>query len=190
MFLVIDGNRFAVEYDQVQNIVHDYVAAKKLLISGYRVDGMIYRYDILDRMKSAEEIEILTQTVAEYLSDVLRELNSYDTSVDKILLGVIKKLYVNPEDSDIANVGQVLEFNTRIVDLYRQVHALLEIAPTEPNKTVMIDTLVSTDLMDSIQNRDFVNVADIISFELFPLIRELMDELQEKIQHVILPAAE
>lgn len=165
------------------------ISKSQYTISHLEVDGHVVYEDFhdyfLDNIRNIKEVKVITKTFKEFVEDI------FDTTYDylKNAISEIKLLsdefYKSPNKESWGKIIHLIEGTNWIMDSFVIVdgsHELKNIVNSYETWNLYAKNVYSLrkilgELEKILENRDLVSIADILLYELTPLFKEMLHEL-------------
>ena len=187
-----------VEYENKINVFDDMVqlissTVKKLhlvfshlVIDGIEVYDDFYDY-FQDNIKNIEEIKIVTKTIKEASGDILLSTIDYIEGAIPEIDILSNEFYKMPSNNSWNKLMDLLEGFKWIMDTFAVIdtnNQLKEIVNSYEEWNLYAKDIYSLkellfEFEEILQNNDFVSIADILSYEIIPLFKEMKEKLEK-----------
>lgn len=175
--------------NEMFSIIMEKVAETDLHISHLEIDGEeVYENHgeyILERLNSVENVEVIVKTTKELINETLLSTESYlDRAIPEIQI-LVDEFYQNPTEESWHKLGQLLEGVQWIAQMVLTIDQFEEKLANWDEYLTCIATLQNElpNLMEAMEHRDALLIADIIQYEVLPVIESLQNTITETIDN-------
>ena len=182
-------NRIEV-LDDIFNKINHMVSSANLVFSHLNIDGIdVYEdhYDyFLDNIRNIEEVKVVTKTIKEISQDIILSTIDYiDRAMPEIEI-LADEFYKQPLQGSWNKLIQFLEGIKWIIDSFVIIDSNPELKDIVNNyeewnlyaKDIHELGELIREFEEILENSDFVSTADILSYEIVPLFREMKAKLE------------
>lgn len=173
--------------EEVFQKINEVVTQSSFHFSHLVIDGteVFENYDqyIHDHIDKIEKIFVCVKTEQEFLVELMHTAESYIESAEPEILKLVDEFYHSPSNAAWDKLDQLLE---AVQWLHQMVSSVNQSIKAPKNWGVCME--VMTDFQDMLQqlelaleNMDSVLTADIIQYELIPLLKSLGEEISNTI---------
>lgn len=169
--------------DFIKNLLIDDVYYSHMIVDGVEEYGDCEIY-LNEHLSSIEDLEVKTKTLDEFVQDNLISAKQYlDRAVPQIIR-LTDRFYQNPTDEDWNQFNQLL---TGIQWLERMIATVDKTALYPENKEHNAEIFISLQnalesLEPALKELDTVLIADLVLYEILPVLKELSDEIEKTIE--------
>jgi hypothetical protein len=150
-----------------------------LVIDGVEVYSDFETY-IAEKIHSIHTIDVVAITMDEYIRDVFQTMYSYLTRALPEIERLIDEFYHAPSENTWNRFEQMLEG----VQWINKVLYLLVENPKNPLERQVLAHVRKTleerlrQLLEAVETEDTILIADIIQYEIMPLLKEMMEQVK------------
>ena len=185
----IDIDNTLVGIDQAFNSVNEKLSDAEFMFSHLVIDGQDY-YDgfeehISENIESIQQIKVIVKTNKEIINDVLLSTEDYLQSALPEVEKLVDEFYNNPTQATWSKYEQLLEGIHWIVSA---VSAMDQTPHQIENWNEFLTAITSLEnelqgLNEAMENKDYVLIADIIQYEITPIMEKLKNEVTTTIDN-------
>ena len=179
--------------DTMFNEVNNIVGGTSLIFSHLIIDGVIVYDDyydyLLDNIKDIEEIIIVVKTAKKISEEVLLSTIDYlDRAIPEIEM-LSNEFYKTPSKGTWQNLMDLIEGIGWIMDTFLSIDSngeLKDIVNSYEEWNLYAKDIYSlgepmVGFEEILENNDFISTADILSYEIVPLFKEMKEKLEKLI---------
>jgi len=178
-------------YDKLSSYIDDLVNKSNLIFSHLIIDGVeIYEdyYDyFFDNIKNIEEVTVITKTVKEmYREIILSTVDYIERAVSQIEI-LSNEFYKTPSRDSWTKLADLIDGIKWIMDTFMIIDnnkQLKDLVNSYEEWNLYAKDIYSLkellgEFEEVLENSDYVSIADILSYELIPLFKEMKDKLEK-----------
>lgn len=171
------------------NKINSILESENDFFSHLVIDGIEIYEDheeyILDHLEEVEEIVVITKTIKEFVNSLLISLHDYTKRGIPEIERIIDGFYQNPSEESWHKLGQLLG---GIEWIYESIKTMDKVNHQIPNWQEFIKSIATfevelSNLLEAMENKDMVLIADIIQYEILPQF-QLINRETEKLFEV------
>ncbi|MEK4909016.1 hypothetical protein [Niallia sp. FSL M8-0099] len=172
----------------IQKINED-LEKNKLYFSHLIINGTeVYRdfeYKLTEDIGKIEKIQLVTKTIKEFISDLTVSLNEYCGRAVPIIKQLTEQFYQSPTEESWVLLQDLLEGLNWIYNTIKGI-CNMELDEYRENLLLVSSHLDNElpNLLEAIENHDFILIGDIISYEILPQFESIIS-ITEKTFRVI-----
>lgn len=159
-----------------------------MVIDGNEIVGHYYDY-FLNNIKNINKIEVILLTYKELIEDILLSTLNYLEKTPEIIDGLANTFYKNPTKESWEDLNDLFEALSWIMDTFASIdqdHRLKDTILNYENwnlyaKEVLSLKEILANLEEVLANNDYVSIADILSYEIASVFKEMEDKLSSLI---------
>lgn len=193
MILTISGNKYTFGNNQVgiellMDKIDNELINGNQFISHLVVDGTEvyddYEEYMFEYMSEIKDVEVITMTIGEFVGNLLVSLNTYTKRAEPEISRLVTEFYQNPNEQSWVTLHQLLEGIGWIYETIKSIDNVHhEIADWNEFITIAASFEVELpNLLEAIQNKDAILIADIIQYEILPHFQVISKETEEHFQ--------
>lgn len=162
--------------------VKEYLKKQKQSVIEIKInDGNIDDVDSLN-LSEIKRINFETRTTEVLLLESLQEVNLY---IDKLKLGIESILDYLSNNNEKAAMELIIQAINGLEWIYNILDSVEKLAAVKYNEEYFGDIFVKyenilSEILDSLENKDFIMLSDLLEFE----IGDIMDEIKRKLPEV------
>jgi len=193
MNLTMLENMYTFENNQIgmQSLIekiNSELSAENQFFSHLVIDGVeVYEEHeeyILERINEVKNVEVITMTVGEFINNLLVSLNTYTNRAIPEIERLINEFYQNPLEQSWLSLHQLLD---GIDWIYETIKSIDNVRPEincwdEFIKAVATFEVELPSLLEAIENKDAILIADIIQYEILPQFRVIQIVTEQHFQ--------
>ena len=177
------------EIDKIFNDIDSIVSESKYTLSHLEIDGVeiyddFYNY-FLDNIRSIQEVKVVAKTFKEFSRDILKTTASYLENAIPEMQILSDEFYKSPTEESWGKLADLIEGIKWIMDTFVIVDKSGKIENIVKSYEVwnhyVKDIYSLKELLDEfediLENEDLVSIADILSYEIEPLFKGMLDKL-------------
>ncbi|MEK4146242.1 hypothetical protein NST02_04020 [Robertmurraya sp. FSL W8-0741] len=154
--------------------INSIISEKNLFFSHLIIDGQEVYEDheeyMLAKIEDVKEIEAIVKTVQELIDDVLITLDDYTSRAIPEIKRLVNEFYQIPSENTWLSLTYLLD---GIDWLYQSLKKIDQIKHSIVNwgkfvKSIAVFEVELPNLMEAIENKDSILIADIIQYEILP----------------------
>ena len=155
-----------------------------LIINGTEVDRD-FEYKLTEDIGKIEKIQLVTKTIKEFISDLTVSLNEYCGRAVPIIKQLTEQFYQSPTEESWVLLQDLLEGLNWIYNTIKGI-CNMELDEYRENLLLVSSHLDNElpNLLEAIENHDFILIGDIISYEILPQFESIIS-ITEKTFRVI-----
>ncbi|AYV67887.1 hypothetical protein C2I06_13980 [Niallia circulans] len=155
-----------------------------LIINGKEVYSD-FEEQIMEQINTIEKIELVTKTIDEFINDLTVSLNEYSNRAIPIIKQLTEQFYQSPTEESWGLLQDLLEGLSWIYNTIKSI-SNGELDEYKQQLLVIANHLEIElpNLLDAMENQDFILIGDIISYEVLPQY-EVIVSITEKTFQVI-----
>ena len=178
-------------YDKISSYVDDLINKSNLIFSHLIIDGVeIYQdyYDyFLDNIKNIEEVIVITKTIKEmYREIILSTVDYIERALPQVEI-LSNEFYKTPSKDSWAKLTDLIDGIKWIMDTFMMIDNNKQLKDlvnsyeewNQYAKDIYSLKELLLEFEDVLENSDYVSIADILSYELIPLFKEMKDKLEK-----------
>lgn len=187
MILTILDRSFSFEntHDGSQSLIetiNNSLSTGNLFFSHLVIDGQEiyeeYEEYILDNIDSIQEVHVKVKSIKEFVAELLVLLNTYTQRAMPEIELLVNEFYQAPTDQSWLTLKQLLD---GIEWIYQTIKAIditqhQIVGWDEFVKSAAIFEVELPNLLEAMENKDSILIADIIQYELLPQFQAIYDE--------------
>jgi DNA mismatch repair ATPase MutS len=163
-----------------------------MVIDGNEIVGDYYDY-FLNNIKNINKIEVILLTYKELIEEILLSTLNYLKRTPQIIEGLANTFYKNPTKESWNDLNDLLEALSWIMNTFASIdqdHRLKDIILSYENwnlyaKEVLSLKEILANLEEALANNDYVSIADILSYEIESVFKEMEDKLSSLINREV-----
>lgn len=186
----------ALEYEndkevinQLFNEIHNIISKSNYTFSHLEVDGYEIYDDFqeyfLDNIRNIEEVKVISKTFKEFVQDILRNTADYLEGAILEIEVLSDEFYKSPARETWSKLADLIEAIKWIMDSFIIIDKSSEIKNIvksyETWNLYAKDIYSLKELLGEfeqiLENEDLVSTADILSYEIAPLFKKMLDKL-------------
>ena len=149
-----------------------------MIIDGIEVYDNFYEY-ILDNINVIEKVEVITQTYKELVNSVLVSTINYIERIQSRIEELANSFYKKPSQSSWKDLQDLLDGITWIMNSFAMIdqdNRLRDLVPSYESWNLYAMEVFSlkellSDFEEALLNKDYVSIADILSYELVSIFK-------------------
>lgn len=149
-----------------------------MIIDGIEVYDNFYEY-ILDNINVIEKVEVITQTYKELVNSVLVSTVNYIERIQSRIEELANSFYKKPSQSSWKDLQDLLDGITWIMNSFAMIdqdNRLRDLVPSYESWNLYAMEVFSlkellSDFEEALLNKDYVSIADILSYELVSIFK-------------------
>lgn len=178
-------------YDKISSYVDDLINKSNLIFSHLIIDGVeIYDnyYDyFLDNIKNIEEVTVITKTIKEmYREIILSTVDYIERAIPQIEI-LSNEFYKTPFKDSWTKLTDLIDGIKWIMDTFMMIDNNKQLKDlvnsyeewNQYAKDIYSLKELLLEFEDVLENSDYVSIADILSYELIPLFKEMREKLEK-----------
>ncbi len=178
-------------YDKLSSYIDDLVNKSNLIFSHLIIDGVeIYQdyYDyFLDNIKNIEEVIVITKTIKEmYREIILSTVDYIERALPQVEI-LSNEFYKTSSKDSWAKLTDLIDGIKWIMDTFIMIdnnNQLKDLVNSYEEWNLYARDIYSlrellAEFEEVLANSDYVSIADILSYELIPLFKEMKDKLEK-----------
>lgn len=169
--------------DFITNFMEKDVYYSHMIADGAEIyeDGVAY---LKVHLSDIQRLEVKTKTLADFVHDNLLSAKEYLERAIPLVIHLTDRFYQNPSDDDWHEFNELLN---GIEWLEQMVTAMDRAEPHLENREDFSTIFSSLQeelkgLEEALKNKDNVLIADLILYEILPLLKELSSEIEKTIE--------
>jgi hypothetical protein len=172
----------------IQKINED-LEKNKLYFSHLMINGKEVYSDfeerIMEQINTIEKIELVTKTIDEFINDLTVSLNQYSNRAIPIIKQLTERFYQSPTEEAWGLLQDLLEGLNWVYSTIKSM-GNTELNEYKENLLYVANhfEVELPNLLDAIENHDYILIGDIISYEILPQF-ESIESITEKTFQVI-----
>lgn len=168
--------------DILFNRINDIIKEKDYVFSHFIVDGVDVYNDfeiyLSDQMESIQTIEVVVKSVEEFINDLLLSAEEYLTNAVPEMKVLADEIYQKPDQTN----EKFQQFLTALQWLNQMIETIgqSKYTPQNWNSYMEITNGLEEELSnmeEAVFSNDFISVADIINYEIVPLMEMLSESV-------------
>lgn len=194
MNLILNNERY--EYENTQEHVNELfqkineetekfnLHVSHLIVNGEDVYENHGEY-ILEKLEVIDTVEVVTKTAKEMLNDILISAESYLSAALPEIDLLVNDLYNNPTEETWGKFSQLIEGLQWLIQMIQTIDQFEQKLENWDNYLMVVGSIqneVNT-LMEAMENMDTVLIADIIQYEIQPLLMQLKETVTTTIDN-------
>ncbi|KLV17832.1 MULTISPECIES: hypothetical protein [Niallia] len=170
----------------IQKINED-LEKNKLYFSHLIINGTeVYRdfeYKLTEDIGKIEKIQLVTKTIKEFISDLTVSLNEYCGRAVPIIKQLTEQFYQSPTEESWVLLQDLLEGLNWIYNTIKGI-CNMELDEYRENLLLVSSHLDNElpNLLEAIENHDFILIGDIISYEILPQFESIISITEKTFQ--------
>ncbi|MEM5591541.1 hypothetical protein AAHH67_06835 [Niallia circulans] len=170
----------------IQKINED-LEKNKLYFSHLIINGTeVYRdfeYKLTEDIGKIEKIQLVTKTIKEFISDLTVSLNEYCGRAVPIIKQLTEQFYQSPTEESWVLLQDLLEGLNWIYNTIKGI-CNMELDEYRENLLLVSSHLDNElpNLLEAIENHDFILIGDIISYEILPQFESIISITEKAFQ--------
>ncbi|MBY0123463.1 hypothetical protein [Bacillus sp. S/N-304-OC-R1] len=178
-------NNNQTEIEDIIEKINSELSSQNLYFSHLVVDGEEIHIDhenyLFDHIKEINNIEVMVKTIEEFTGSLLVSLNTYTHRAIPSIEQLVKNFYQAETDENWLMLNQLLEGIDWIYQTIKAIdQTLYKIASWDEfikgNATFEVEL---PNLLEAIENKDIILIADIIQYEILPLFKVIYNETEK-----------
>lgn len=171
--------------EQLINMINEKLTEKDVFFSHMIIDGEEV-YDepteyILSNIENIKNIDVKTKTINEFVADLIVSLNDYTGRAIPEIQNLVDQFYQKPSSESWSMLEQLLE---GIEWIYQTIKNIDKTSKSQYRWDEYIKVAATFEaelpnLMDALENKDAVLVADIVQYEILPQFEIIRDTTVE-----------
>ncbi|UQZ76061.1 hypothetical protein C2I17_16705 [Niallia circulans] len=155
-----------------------------LIINGKEVYSD-FEEQIMEQINTIEKIELVTKTIDEFINDLTVSLNQYSNRAIPIIKQLTEQFYQSPTEEAWGLLQELLEGLNWVYSTIKSM-GNTELNEYKENLLNVANhfEVELPNLLDAIENHDYILIGDIISYEILPQF-ESIESITEKTFQVI-----
>ncbi|MEK4653526.1 MULTISPECIES: hypothetical protein [Niallia] len=155
-----------------------------LIINGKEVYSD-FEEQIMEQINTIEKIELVTKTIDEFINDLTVSLNQYSNRAIPIIKQLTEQFYQSPTEEAWGLLQDLLEGLNWVYSTIKSM-GNTELNEYKENLLNVANhfEVELPNLLDAIENHDYILIGDIISYEILPQF-ESIESITEKTFQVI-----
>lgn len=149
-----------------------------MIIDGIEVYDNFYEY-ILDNINVIEKVEVITQTYKELVNSVLVSTINYIERIQSRIEELANSFYKKPSQSSWKDLQDLLDGISWIMNSFAMIdqdNRLRDLVPSYESWNLYAMEVFSlkellSDFEEALLNKDYVSIADILSYELVSIFK-------------------
>lgn len=179
----VDNNEQGIQ--QLIDTINETLVEKNVYFSHMVVDGEEVFDDpaeyIFNNIEKVQQIYIKVKTIKQFVNNVMVSLNTYTERAIPEIQRLVDQFYQNPSSESWATLEQLLE---GIEWIYQTIKNIDRANKTQYKwgeylKVAATFEVELPNLMDAIENKDTILIADIIQYEILPQFQKVYDTTEE-----------
>ncbi|MGV3240723.1 hypothetical protein ACEF17_11565, partial [Streptococcus hyovaginalis] len=144
-----------------------------------------FEYKLTEDIGKIEKIQLVTKTIKEFISDLTVSLNEYYGRAVPIIKQLTEQFYQSPTEESWVLLQDLLEGLNWIYNTIKGI-CNMELDEYRENLLLVSSHLDNElpNLLEAIENHDFILIGDIISYEILPQFESIIS-ITEKTFRVI-----
>ncbi|WMM24204.1 hypothetical protein RBU61_14905 [Tissierella sp. MB52-C2] len=155
-----------------------------MVIDCNEIVGDYYDY-FLNNIKNINKIEVILLTYKELIEDILLSTLSYLERTPQIIEGLANTFYKNPTNESWNDLNDLFGGISWIIDTFTSIDRDHRLKDTISNyeywnlyaKDVFLLKEILENMDEVLSNNDYVSIADILSYEIASIFREMAEKL-------------
>lgn len=193
MELIMGNQNFQLDHAQIGvhdvfDRINDFLVKETLFFSHLVIDGEEVYGDpedyIQEHLSTIRKVEVKTLTVMEFVGELLTSLNEYAKRGIPEIGNLIEEFYQGPIENSWLTLHQLLEGIEWIYETIKSIDA------TKHNISGWDDFITGAatfeaelpNLLEAIENRDNILIADIIQYEILPQFQMITDKTEQNFE--------
>ncbi|MBU8881187.1 hypothetical protein BGM26_19880 [Bacillus sp. FJAT-29790] len=170
--------------ETIQNVLStENIFLSHLIINGQEVYKEHEEY-ILDNIANINEVEVKVQTIKEFIGSLLVSLNTYTNRAIPEIGSLVNQFYQSPLEQSWITLNQLLDGIGWIYETIKSIDQTQHDIKDwdEFIKIAAIFEVELSNLLEAIENKDAILIADIIQYEIlsqFQLIYDVTEQVFE-----------
>jgi len=185
------------EIDKLFNDIDSIISDSEYTLSHLEIDGVevyddFYNY-FLDNIRNIQEVKVITKTFKEFSREILNTTAEYlENAIPEIQI-LSDEFYKSPTEKSWKRLADLIEGIKWLMDTFTIVDKSGEIENIVKSYEIwdhyVKDIYSLRELLDEfeeiLQNEDLVSTADILSYEIGPLFKEMLNKLNELVDREV-----
>ncbi|PAD83195.1 hypothetical protein CHH57_10980, partial [Niallia circulans] len=144
-----------------------------------------FEEQIMEQINTIEKIELVTKTIDEFINDLTVSLNQYSNRAIPIIKQLTEQFYQSPTEEAWGLLQDLLEGLNWVYSTIKSM-GNTELNEYKENLLNVANhfEVELPNLLDAIENHDYILIGDIISYEILPQF-ESIESITEKTFQVI-----
>mgnify|MGYP000867897554 FL=1 len=188
---VLEYSNNQTEIDKLFNDIDSIISESKYTLSHLEIDGVevyddFYNY-FLDNIRNIQDVKVITKTFKEFSREILNTTAEYlENAIPEIQI-LSDEFYKSPTEESWGKLTDLIEGIKWIMDTFVMVDKSGDIENIVKSYEIwnhyVKDIYSLRELLDEfediLENEDLVSIADILSYEVGPLFKEMLNKLNE-----------
>ena len=174
--------------NEMFNSINDYLEKEEKFFSHLIIDGKDIHSDhenyIQEHIANIDQVEVKTLSITEFVGELLVSLNNYTQRGIPEIEKIIEEFYQGPTEDTWLNLQQLLEGIEWIYETIRSIDVTKHEIPNwdEFIKGAATFETELPNLLEAIENKDNVLIADIIQYEILPQFQMVSDKTEQNFE--------
>ncbi|MEB1806664.1 MAG: hypothetical protein LPK26_05135 [Bacillaceae bacterium] len=170
-----DENSINQMFNRINSLVNGVdVHLSHLVVNGEDVYENHGEY-ILDQLSTIETVEVIVQTTQQLINHILLSTESYLNRAIPEVKSLVDEFYNNPIEESWTKLSHLLEGVQWIIHMVHSMDQLNHQIESWNEYLIAITTLEGelSPLLEAIENKDMVLIADIVHYEVLPVLESI-----------------
>ncbi|GAB2545152.1 hypothetical protein [Gracilibacillus alcaliphilus] len=194
MQLLIEQKRYYFEndvevLDQLFAEINTHIEKSNKYFSHLLVDGVevFEQHDtyMKEHISNLDQIEVVLKSIQELIEETLLSTNHYITRAIPEIEELAEQFYNHPDEAAWMKFDQLLQGLQWMIEMMQLVDQNNQYVSNWKEYISSTETLKQqlTELLEAVENKDMVLLADIIQYELLPVLEQLKQHIENSINN-------
>ena len=188
IYLKEESYTFENSINDIQKIIeriNHWLSEEDLMFSHLNIDGKeVYEEHeeyLFENINHVEEIEVIVSNIKEFIENILVSLNNYSMRAIPEIENIVNDFYQTPTEESWIKLNQLLEGIDWIYNALKSIDTLKHTISgwNEFIKVYATFEVELPNLMEAIENKDNILIADIIQYEILSQFQMIYSETEK-----------